>query len=290
MSVTPRWSVVIPTFRRHETLSACLARLAPGAQTMDASSYEVVVSDDARSAETRAFLDAAYPWVRWVPGPARGPAANRNAGAAAARGTWLAFTDDDTLPDADWLSALDRASRVSPVPEALEGRTTCPGGFGTPMYYAPVNETGGRFWSCNIALRADRFGAVGGFDEGFAVPHMEDQDLRERLRAAGVTIAWVPEARVEHPRRRQPSGRALGMLRVAEVRYLYKHRAARPLRWRLTRRIASLRLGIIRSLPFGADSIRAFGSLLAELWVVQLHLASWERAAAAEFPPPESSR
>jgi GT2 family glycosyltransferase len=290
MSGTPRWSVVIPTHRRHETLGECLARLAPGVQTMDASGYEVIVSDDARSEETREFVAARFPWARWVAGPARGPAANRNAGAAAARGKWLAFTDDDTLPATGWLSAFDHARQVSPVPEALEGRTTCPGGFGTPMYYAPVNETGGRFWSCNIAMRADRFGTVGGFDEGFRVPHMEDQDLRERLRAAGVTIAWVPDAHVEHPRRRQPPGRRLGLLREAEVRYLYKHRAPRPLRWRLTRRIASLRLGIIRSHPLGIDSLRAFGSLLSELLVVQTHLGRWERAAAAEFPTGEARR
>jgi GT2 family glycosyltransferase len=151
-----------------------------------------------------------------------------------------------------------------------------------------VNETGGRFWSCNIAIRADRFGAVGGFDEGFSVPHMEDQDLRERLRAAGVTIHWVPEAHVEHPARRQPSGRRLGLLRAAEVRYLYKHGGPRPLRWRLLRRVASLRLGVIRSLPVSADSFRALASLASELWTVQTHLAAWERAAAAEFPPLES--
>jgi GT2 family glycosyltransferase len=290
VSATPRWSVVIPTFRRHDTLAECLARLAPGAQAIEATSYEVIVSDDARSEETRGFLAARFPWARWVAGPGRGPAANRNAGAAAAIGKWLAFTDDDTLPAADWLAAFDRARRTSPVPEAMEGRTTCPGGFGTPMYYAPVNETGGHFWSCNIAMRVDRFGTVGGFDEGFRVPHMEDQDLRERLRAAGVTIAWVPDAHVEHPRRRQPSGRRLGLLREAEVRYLYKHRAPPPLRWRLTRRIASLRLGIIRSHPFGADSLRALGSLLSELLVVQTRLGGWERAAAAEFPPGEAKR
>jgi GT2 family glycosyltransferase len=290
VSASPRWSVVIPTFRRHETLAACLERLAPGAQTLDASSYEVVVSDDAASSETREFLATRFPWARWVAGPARGPAANRNAGAAAARGKWLAFTDDDTLPAAGWLAAFDRARRASPVPEAMEGRTTCPGGFVTPMYYAPVNETGGRFWSCNIAMRADRFGAIGGFDEGFRVPHMEDQDLRERLGKAGFPIAWVPDAHVEHPRRRQPPGRRLGLLREAEVRFLYKHRAPRPLRWRLTRRIASLRLGIIRSHAFGADSLRALGSLLSELWVVQTRLSRWERAAAAEFPDAPPTR
>lgn len=287
MSATgPYWSVVIPTYDRHETLAACLDRLAPGAQTLDATRYEVVVSDDARRAATRAFVAERFPWARYVAGPARGPAANRNHGAAQARGTWLVFTDDDTLPDHGWLAGYAAALSADPRAEALEGRTTCAAGFGTPMHYAPVNERGGLFWSCNIAVRADRFRDVGGFDEGFTVAHMEDQDLRERLRLHGISGRWVPDAVVDHPPRRQPSGRKLGLLRAAEVRYLYKFGAPRPVRWRLLRGVASLRLGIIRSLPWSADSWRALASLAAELTAVLRHGAEWERAAAAEFPVP----
>ncbi len=285
-AAAPTWSVVIPTYDRHETLAATLTRLAPGAQSMDAASYEVIVSDDARRAATREFIAARFPWARHVAGPARGPAANRNHGAAHARGTWLVFTDDDTLPSREWLAAYAAAVAAEPRLEALEGRTTCAGGFRTPMHYAPVNERGGLFWSCNIAVRADRFRAVGGFDEGFTVAHMEDQDLRERLRLHGVTMRWVPAAVVDHPPRRSPPGRRLGMLRAAEVRYLYKHGAPRPVRWGLLRGVMSLRLGIIRSLPWSRDSLRALGSLAEELDVVLRYGADWEAAAAAEFPVP----
>ena len=296
----PTWTVVIPTYARHETLRACLARLAPGVHVpahvpaqvpaIVATEYEVVVTDDARSPATRAMLSEHFPWVRYTEGPARGPAANRNHGAAQARGTWIAFTDDDTLPSPEWLAAYQRAAMAHPGAEALEGRTTCRAGFGTPMHYAPVNERGGLFWSCNIAVRAERFRALGGFDEGFTVAHMEDQDLRERLEGAGVTITWVPEAVVDHAPRRQPSGRTLGFQRVAEVRYLYKHGAPRPIRWRLLRGVASLRLGIVRSLPFTLDSVRALRSLASELWVVWSHQPAWERAAQAEFPRPDPMR
>ena len=286
----PTWTVVIPTYDRHETLTACLVRLAPGAQTLPGVAYEVVVTDDARSSATRALLTERFPWVRYAEGPARGPAANRNHGAAQARGTWIAFTDDDTSPSPEWLAAYSRAATAQPGPDALEGRTTCTAGFGTPMHYAPVNELGGRFWSCNIAVRVERFRAIGGFDEGFTVAHMEDQDLRERLKGAGVTIVWVPDAVVDHAPRRQPPGRALGLQCAAEVRYLYKHGAPRPLRWRLMRGLASLRFGIVRSLPFTLDSVRAMLSLACELWVVWRNQAAWERVARVEFPHPDPRR
>lgn len=283
---SPHWSVVVPTFDRWATLDACLARLAPGAQALDASHYEVIASDDARSEATRDRLAARHPWARWTAGPARGPAANRNHGASLARGRWIVFTDDDTLPDRGWLRGFADAEDARAGADVLEGRTTCAAGFGTPMHYAPVNETGGRLWSCNLAVRADRFAAVHGFDEGFTVAHMEDQDFRERLRLSGAQIAWVPAAVVDHPPRRQPPGRALGRQRAAEVRYLVKHGAPPPLRVKLLKRIANLRLGIIRSLPWSADSVRALASLASELATVQANLARWEREARREFPAP----
>ena len=282
-----RWSVVIPTFDRHETLARCLERLAPGAQSLDASRYEVIVTDDARLSSTRSFLAQRFPWALYTHGPARGPAANRNHGAAQATGEWIAFTDDDTLPTREWLASYAAAAERDANAEALEGRTTCPGGFRTPVWYAPVNETGGLFWSCNIAVRADRFRSIGGFDEGYTVAHMEDQDLRERLKAAKVPMLWVPEAWVEHPRRRQPSGHKLGMQRRAEVRFMYKHGAPRPVKWKLLRGVASLRLGIIRSFPYGGDSVRAGLSMLSELWTVLSHAGAWESEAAREFPAPD---
>ena len=43
---TEFFSVVIPTCHRNDLLARCLDRLAPGAQTLPAARYEVIVSDD----------------------------------------------------------------------------------------------------------------------------------------------------------------------------------------------------------------------------------------------------
>src|SRR5919204_417942 len=106
-----RASVVVPTFRRPESLSRCLAALC--AQAFDPTAYEVIVADDAASDEARRVVTC---WaeraaarglaLRYVPVTgAHGPAAARNAGWRAARGQIIAFTDDDCLPAPDWLAA-----------------------------------------------------------------------------------------------------------------------------------------------------------------------------------------
>jgi GT2 family glycosyltransferase len=281
VTARPEYSVIIPTRDRRRELTACLVQLAPGAQSLDASRYEVVVSDDGDFEATDAWLRVEFPWVRHVRGPGRGPAANRNSGARAAHGTWLVFADDDIMPATAWLAAYAAASGRGDV---LEGRTTCVGGVPSPRYHSPENAYGGVLWSCNFAVRRATFVAVAGFDEGFAFPHMEDADLRERLRAAGHAIVWVPEAVVDHPPRRLPSGTRMGVFREAEVRYLYKYGAARPVRWRMLREIVLSRLVNIRYHRKGPDSLRALWALGAEAWHVLTHGAAWERRYAREFP------
>ena len=281
MNDAPVWSVVIPTRDRRRELGECLRRLAPGSQTLNAAEYEVVITDDGDFTTTDALLRTEFPWVRHVRGPRAGPAANRNAGARASRGRWIVFADDDVEPVPGWLAAYAAAADGTRV---LEGRTTCDEGLSTSMFHSPLNLGGGVLWSCNFAIDHALFDELGGFDEGFIFPHMEDADLRERLLAAGQKLTWVSEACVNHPPRRLPPGARLGAYREAEVRYMYKHGAPRPVRWRLMRTVALDRLVNIRSRPKGLDSLLALGVLAAELWYIARHATAWERASAREFP------
>lgn len=274
-------SVIVPTRDRPATLRRVLDLLAPGAQSLDSARYEVIVSDDARPASAKAALQSTHPWARVVEGPGRGPAANRNAGARAASHAWLAFTDDDTEPRSDWLATL--AAAITPGIDVYEGRTTCEGGFLSPLNHAPVNETGGRLWSCNFMVSASAFARAGGFDEGFRFPHMEDQDLRVRLEQAGFRSLFVRDAVVDHPPRRQSGGAQLGAYREAEVRFHVKHHRQTEPRAALLRRVARYRLGVIRDTPKSLDSVVAMWSLGRELAHVVAHVADWERRAMAEF-------
>src|SRR4051812_17690574 len=100
-------SVVIPTYRRPVLLSHCLGALAR--QTLDPADYEVIVVSDGPDlvAEQTVRQLAAPPGLRFLHLPEKkGPAAARNLGWRNASGRLIAFTDDDCLPDANWLRAL----------------------------------------------------------------------------------------------------------------------------------------------------------------------------------------
>jgi GT2 family glycosyltransferase len=212
-------SVVIPTCDRPDALAACLLRLAPDLQALPADAFEIIVSDDGRGQPVSAVLGPEFPGVRWVAGPRRGPAANRNAGALAAGGELLVFLDDDCLPEPGLLSAY-AAAFADPALQAAEGRISPDREPNRLDEVAPVNENGGVFWSCNVALRRDLFERIGGFDERFPHAAMEDVELRNRLRLLKVRIAFLPGAAVIHPLRRQ-SGDRESLLRRARAHGLY---------------------------------------------------------------------
>ena len=192
-------SVIIPTYCRPEMLALCLERLSPGAQTLDASKYEVIVSDDGVPT-VEGLIAEKYPWAKWVSGPRRGPAANRNNGVSTARGDWLVFTDDDCLPQSGWLEAY--ASNIG-VNDVLEGKTSAFGTRTRADQECPINESGGVLWSCNFAMRRCVFEKINGFNEIFQTAGMEDVEFNTRVEKASLNRQFVPSAQVLHPWRRR---------------------------------------------------------------------------------------
>jgi GT2 family glycosyltransferase len=189
-------SVIIPTYHRNDLLAECLDLLAPGVQTFPADKYQVIVSDDGYKTTAEEMIREHYPWVKWVAGPRKGPASNRNNGAKYAQGEWLAFIDDDCLPNPNWLSGYAEAFTGESL--ALEGAIHPLGDRSQDLCECPVNLTGGCFWSANIAVKRSLFEEIGGFDSNYSLALGEDVDLQQRLSAL-TKISFVPNARVEHP-------------------------------------------------------------------------------------------
>ena len=273
----PKISVVIPTCHRNDALAQCLDRLKPGVQTLVADDYEVIVSDDGSKSTAQAMIREHYPWVQWIAGPRRGPAANRNCGVGVARGAHLVFTDDDCLPSPQWLQAY--ANAIGQGDGVYEGMTEATGPLRRPFVIAPVSFPGGKLWSCNMMVERGLFDKMNGFDEGFPYASDEDTDFRERVKAAGYTLYFVTDALLYHPPVRRVWGRNSARLWEGKVRLGYK---ADPDHSGFTRRfmarsVLNTRVRQIWRSPWHFDKFWALPLLLIELlWAVR-HTRSWDR-------------
>jgi GT2 family glycosyltransferase len=268
-------SVVIPTYHRNVTLANCLDCLAPGKQSLDMTNYEVIVTDDGTQSTSQQMLREKYPWARWKEGPKRGPAANRNSGVQSAWGEFIAFTDDDCLPQYNWLEILRDA--IVPETDIYEGKTLCKEGVSSPLWHAPVNEDGGWLWSCNLMIKRSCFNALNGFDENYPHAHMEDVDLRERIKQKKLSPLFVDNAIVNHPPRRLPIGHRAAHIWESEIKYSCKFGRRKFLPGWLLARIIAIRLRSIRKFPISLDSFLALYSLVAEVLYVLVRINKWDK-------------
>lgn len=204
-------SIIIPTYCRPRRLDLCLARLH--AQTCSRDDFEVIVIDDGGSPELDNSLpeqhaDLSLTLLRIENS---GAAVARNHGAKMARGSLLVFTDDDCLPEPEWLAAFAQSHERNPT--ALLGGSIS-NGFPSNIYstcsqlildcaYAFYNQDSNdaRFFaSCNIAVPASTFHQVGGFSQTFRIAS-EDRELCDRWHSAGHPLVYVPTAKLEHAKK-----------------------------------------------------------------------------------------
>lgn len=245
-------------------------------QNFSPRAYEIVVADDATSAETARQVEAIAArsagcahTLRYVPvSGAHGPAAARNAAWRAAQGQVIAFTDDDCVPLPGWLSAGVGAFEDGVV--GAMGRVIVPLPDEPTDYErdaARLEE--GNFVTCNCFYRRDLLEEVGGFDESFTAAWREDTDLWLTLVERGCRLVVVPEAVVVHPVRparwgvsvRQQSKSRFNALLRKKHPATYFARIEHNPPWRYYRIVGALLLALL-----GAIMARRWLALLA--WVV----------------------
>lgn len=198
-------AVVVPTRDRWPILRRTLAGLA--GQT--ASGFVVVVVVDGRDQQVPADLGAA----RVLVVDRGGPGAARNAGVAAAERPLVLFLGDDMVPQPTLVAEHLAGHARDPAPElAVLGNVAWhPEVARDPLarwldysdlqfdFRHIVGEDAGwgRFYSCNVSLRAELFDRAGGFDPEFSY-YYEDLDLAWRLRDAGLRLRFAPHALAHH--------------------------------------------------------------------------------------------
>ncbi|EHR49812.1 haloacid dehalogenase superfamily protein, subfamily IA, variant 3 with third motif having DD or ED [Saccharomonospora marina XMU15] len=192
-------TVVIPTMGR-DSLAALLRALdtATGPPPV-----EVLVVDDRNGGQPLSLPETRLA-VRVLRCGGRGPAAARNTGWRAARTEWVAFLDDDVLPDDDWPSAVaDDLTGLDDDVAASVGRIVVP----LPRHRRPTDDerdtlalTRSRWITADMAYRRAVLVEVGGFDERFPRAYREDADLALRVRQAGYSIAEGTRSTTHPPR------------------------------------------------------------------------------------------
>lgn len=205
----PLFSVIVPTRNRPVQLARCLHAFTE--LDYPHHRFEVIVVDDGSSTPLGGVVapfrkPLALTLLRQ---PNAGPGIARNTGAHRARGTFLAFIDDDCMPASTWLRALEAQFAVSP--HALVGGRTFNALADNPyaatsqlivdIVYAYYNAHAARarfVASNNLAVPADGFHAVGGFNPAWSAPASEDRDFCDRWLHRGRDIILAPAVVVYH--------------------------------------------------------------------------------------------
>jgi len=199
----PAISIVIPVHNGGEKFRRCLKTVS----ALQPPPMELIVVGDGDtdgSADMAAQFNAKVIRLAERGGPARA----RNVGAWRARGEILLFIDADVAVPPNLLHCVIEGFDAAPHAAAVMGSYDCdPFAQGVISQYKNLlhhyvhqqsNEEAMTFWGACGAIRRDVFMEMGGFDERYSRPCVEDIDLGYRLRAAHYAIRLQKTLQVKH--------------------------------------------------------------------------------------------
>ncbi|MGD9849841.1 MAG: glycosyltransferase [Nitrospirales bacterium] len=210
-------SIVIPVFNEVKLTQQCLDHLS---ESITDVSYEVIVVDNASTDGTATYLSSLGGDIQILRNQENlGFAKACNQGAAVAKGKYLVFLNNDTIPQPGWLEPLiheaDTDSQVGIVGSKLlfpDGKVQHAGivfsrTYGEPYHFfsggSSEHQTINRrremqaVTAACMLVKKDIFKQVAGFDEGY-INGFEDVDFCLRVRESGMKIIYQPQSRLYH--------------------------------------------------------------------------------------------
>ena len=199
-------SVIVPVHRCDANFLQCLASLVRSNRQAD--QIIVVADDDVASVRTTANEYG----VKVVATDGRGgPAKARNVAARHAQGDILFFVDSDVAVHPDTIEQVLKAmadySNVAAIIGSYDDRPTVSNfvsqykNLFQHHVHQTASEEGFTFWGACGAIDRTVFEAMGGFDEDYRNPSIEDIELGYRLRSAGHIIRMCKDVQVTHLKR-----------------------------------------------------------------------------------------
>lgn len=199
----PSVSVIVPAHQAGRTLLHCLSSLA----ALSPSPDEIILVSDGDDAAIASLAVKFGATLIGIP-TACGPAHARNRGGARARGDLLFFIDSDVTVRPD---AIERVRSVfigdSQLAAAFGSYDDQPAGKNFLSQYRNLlhhyvhqtsREEASTFWGACGAIRREIFVDVGGFDERYRRPSIEDVELGGRLKKAGYKIRLCKTLQCKH--------------------------------------------------------------------------------------------
>jgi GT2 family glycosyltransferase len=208
-------TVTIATLDRPDALARCLDALLSGHKLP----AEFIIVDQGHDHSAQAVVDQRRQKrtsIHYIHQQRRGLSVSRNTALQHANCSIVAVTDDDCVPDLNWIAALERAFASSTATVAVTGRVLPLGPEMPGLYVIAARESTARTefrgrtlpWLVgsgnNYAVRRDWYTRLGGCDERLGVGSSgqaaEDMDLFYRLLRKGACICYDPEVVVYHER------------------------------------------------------------------------------------------
>ena len=196
-------SVIVPVHNGGEKFRRCLASLKDSLR----QPCEIIVVADGDTDGSWQLATQFGTQVFRFPSP-KGPARARNFGAARSRGEILLFIDADVVVPPHTIEMVVSTFKRDPHIDALfgsyddePGETNFFSQYRNLLHHfvhQHAREDASTFWGACGAIRRDVFLSIGGFDERYSRPSIEDIELGLRLTKAGGRIRLAKSLQVKH--------------------------------------------------------------------------------------------